>query len=109
METFSKYKNRIGAWVTPNPLHALVEKSVEQGELASIASMLSVISKKGAVANLNTFEMLLNNSMNADISLYNDILATASKMLKTDDYNMLLSKFPIKEASSTPIEEESSK
>ena len=92
----SKYKNRIGAWVTPKPLHLLIAKLVEINEIEAIVNMLDTVSKKGAISKLESFEILMP-AIKSDESFQNlhpIALTAASKMLTKENYEKLSLDYP---------------
>lgn len=98
-ELCAVYRYRIGAWLAPKSLDALVTDLCSKNEFDLVLTMMENLSRKGVVANISTFETLLElrsqsqheNPEDLDIR----VTMTASKMLSPMNFEEISRKYSL--------------
>jgi hypothetical protein len=102
-EVLSKYKNRIGSWVTKKPLLNLFEALAELKEVEMMVTISEVLHLKGnpSIQAVDTLELVVKSaSSNGDIPLYSRSVEIATKILYSSGAAELVR---IKESYPSPV------
>ena len=94
------YKNRIGSWLTPKSLDALISDLCSANELELTLTMLENLIKKGVVANITSFETILEaGARSEEVKSSDEFKARVSKvasiMLPLEAYQSLTTRYSL--------------
>ena len=99
VKVIAKYKNRIGAWVTPKSFHNLIASALSvaptEGEdpVKELVAALEVVSRKGVRVNAEDVQELVMRSA-VDLETYNKVIAAASRVVDQDAVAEIAALYP---------------
>lgn len=96
-DMLSTYFYRIGAWITPNDLHQVIQRLVADNHIELAVSTVSTVSRKGVRANEETLEVLFSALKNESFErkVHERLHNAASRCVGESTFNSFAAKYPI--------------